>query len=659
MSFQLHPSGNCSEEVYDWYFNGILIPGTFGKWTINLVPQPGTYTVRFSLDIAPNVSYSIVLSYGDTGNTGPLIWYQKGIDINGEATSDLSGSAVSMPDRNTVVIGAPYNNNGSITDAGHARVYSWNGSAWVQKGQDINGQWANEHAGSAVCMPDANTLAIGSPVYNGSMHNEGRVRVYVWDGVGWYQKGSDIKGEKNYDKAGSSVSMPDANTVAIGAYMNDGSGTDAGHVRVYKWSGSAWVQKGTDLDGAASQDMFGWSVSMPDSNTVAMGAPIHSGNGAQSGQVRVYSWDGFAWMQKGTDIDGEATNDLSGWSVSMADANNIAIGARSNDGNGSNAGQVRIYSWNGSAWIQKGSDIDGEAAGDGSGYSLCMPDVNTVAVGAPDNYGNGSEAGHVRIYSWDGNSWVKKGIDLNGENSHVLEGYAVSMPDAHTVAIGARQGGSSYAGQVRVYSCSSYGQFSDIICNSYVSPGGNDTWTSAGTYTDAIPNSCGCDSTLTVKLTRLINTEVVNQLPALTAVAEGALYQWVDCSNNYAIIDGATSQSFITTISGNYAVIITQYDCTDTSDCMTLNHTGFWEKNFGNSFSVYPNPSNGKFKIDFGGVFCTGDGVIYNTLGQQTGSFKFESQNNVDVSISGEAGVYLVEVRNANQKKVMLQVVKK
>ena len=47
----------------------------------------------------------------------------------------------------------------------------------------------------------------------------------------------------------------------------------------------------------------------------------------------------------------------------------LAIGALSNDGNGSSAGSghVRIYDWNGTAWLQLGNDIDGEGAGDASG----------------------------------------------------------------------------------------------------------------------------------------------------------------------------------------------------------------------------------------------------------------------------------------------------
>ena len=31
---------------------------------------------------------------------------------------------------------------------------------------------------------------------------------------------------------------------------------------------------------------------------------------------------------------------------------------------GSDAGHVRVFSWNGSNWVQLGNDIDGEAVGD-------------------------------------------------------------------------------------------------------------------------------------------------------------------------------------------------------------------------------------------------------------------------------------------------------
>ena len=61
-----------------------------------------------------------------------------------------------------------------------------------------------------------------------------------------------------------------------------------------------------------------------------------SGNGAESGHVRVYAFDGANWVQRGQDIDGEAAGDHSGSSVSLSsDGGIVAIGAPLNDGNGS------------------------------------------------------------------------------------------------------------------------------------------------------------------------------------------------------------------------------------------------------------------------------------------------------------------------------------
>ena len=167
------------------------------------------------------------------------------------------------------------------------------------------------------------------------------------------QKGADIHGESEYDYSGRSVSMPDANTLAIGADQNNGNGSFAGHVRVYNWSGTAWVQKGADIDGEAADDYSGWSVSMPDANTLAIGAVRNDGNGSNAGHVRVYNWSGTAWVQKGADIDGEAADDYSGSSVSMPDANTLAIGAYGNDDNVKNAGHVRIYTLNNNLNIEK------------------------------------------------------------------------------------------------------------------------------------------------------------------------------------------------------------------------------------------------------------------------------------------------------------------
>ena len=147
---------------------------------------------------------------------------------------------------------------------------------------------------------------------------------------------------------------------------------------------------------------------MPDSNTVAIGATLNDGIANEAGHVRVYSWNGSAWIQKGNDIDGEAATDQSGSLISMVDSNTLAIGAIRNDGNGSNAGHVRVYQWIGNSWIQMGVDIDGEFAGDLSGAAVFMPKPNTVAIGAYENDGNGNTSGHVRVYSYNLSTTVEE-----------------------------------------------------------------------------------------------------------------------------------------------------------------------------------------------------------------------------------------------------------
>ena len=71
--------------------------------------------------------------------------------------------------------------------------------------------------------------------------------------------------------------------------------------------------------------------------------------------------------------------------------------------NGEYSGHVRVYRMDDfeSKWIQIENDIDGEATGDFSGYSLCpcrRMVTNKVAIGSPYNSDNGISSGHVRIY---------------------------------------------------------------------------------------------------------------------------------------------------------------------------------------------------------------------------------------------------------------------
>jgi surface protein len=385
------------------------------------------------------------------------IWRQLGQDIDGEAANDYSGSSVSLSSSGSrVAIGAMFNNS----YAGHVRVYDLSGNGWIQVGQDINGEAADDYSGLSVSLSsDGSRVAIGASGNDGTGDDAGHVRVYNLSGNNWIQVGQDIDGEAAGDNSGHSVSLSsDGSRVAIGAIYNAGTGVNAGHVRVYDLSGNSWIQVGQDIDGEAAADYNGWNVSLSsDGSRVAIGAIFNDGTGDDAGHVRVYDLSGNSWIQVGQDIDGEASGDQSGYSVSLSSSGSrVAIGAAFN--NGSNElylGHVRVYDLSGNAWIQVGQDIDGEASFDTSGRSISLSSNGSrVAIGAIFNDGTGVEAGHVRVYDLSGNSWIQVGLDIDGEAQDDLSGYSVRLSSNGTrVAIGAiyNDGTASNAGHVRVY----------------------------------------------------------------------------------------------------------------------------------------------------------------------------------------------------------------
>jgi hypothetical protein len=177
---------------------------------------------------------------------------------------------------------------------------------------------------------------------------------------------------------------------------------------------------GADIDGEAATDTSGRSLSLSSNGTIiAIGADGNDGTTGNvndsRGHVRIYRIDlsntALGWRNLGNDIDGEATTDGSGYSVSLSgDGSIVAIGARFNDGTSasSDRGHVRVYQLNVSTniWRQLGPDIDGETAGDHFGYSVALSrDGLSVAIGAINNDGTSgtslADRGHVRIYKRD------------------------------------------------------------------------------------------------------------------------------------------------------------------------------------------------------------------------------------------------------------------
>ncbi|NOQ75828.1 MAG: T9SS type A sorting domain-containing protein [Crocinitomix sp.] len=117
------------------------------------------------------------------------------------------------------------------------------------------------------------------------------------------------------------------------------------------------------------------------------------------------------------------------------------------------------------------------------------------------------------------------------------------------------------------------------------------TYSTSGLYTGVMESAEGCDSLVGFDL-KITNLTVVKDELTLTALEEGAIYQWLDCDDGFAPIDGATDQTFTAETPGNYAVLITVDECVEISACVCVDFNVFSEINIAECIS-YTTPSHG------------------------------------------------------------------
>ena len=414
-----------------------------------------------------------------------------------------------------------------------------NAQVWTQIGSDISGEDYYDNSGYSVSLSsDGSIVAIGAPYSHGSSSAIGQVKVLKKQSDNWVQIADAIYGEASSDRSGYCVSLSsDGSIVAIGAPFNDGNGSDAGHVRIYENQSGNWIQIGDDIDGESEGDNSGYSVSLSSDGTIlAIGAPLNNGTGNHSGHVRIYENQSGNWIQIGNSLDGEAANNFSGWSVSLnSNGSLVAIGAYLNDGSGENDGHVRVYENNSNVWSQVGNDINGERSHDWSGYSVSLSgDGTTVAVGAIYNDDGSDGAGHVRIYENNIGQWIQLGEDIDGKAAKNFLGHSVclSYDGSYLAAGGPASYNYSYSGFTSINSCNSFITIDTLTCNSYTNPSGDETYSVSGVYYDTIPNSIGRDSIITINLT-IGNNSGIDKISACDS------YTWIDgkiytSSNNTA-----------------------------------------------------------------------------------------------------------------------------
>jgi len=196
-------------------------------------------------------------------------------------------------------------------------------------------------------------------------------------------------------------------------------------------------------------------------------------------------------------------------------------------------------------------------------------------------------------------------------------------------------------------------------CDTYDWIDGNTYTASNNTAQWALTNAAGCDSLVTLDLTINSVSDLTTSLSGLTisATNTNATYQWLDCDDNFSIISGETNQSYTPSANGNYTVELNENGCVDTTTCVSITTVGVEENSFGNEFKIYPNPTDGNFGINLGSSCQDVQILITDISGKVIQSKNITKAQNMNLSITNPAGIYIVSI-HAGNKNAIIRLVK-
>jgi hypothetical protein len=206
-----------------------------------------------------------------------------------------------------------------------------------------------------------------------------------------------------------------------------------------------WTQVGTFVGDLVTNDRLANSALSSDGNIIATSNWM--GSGDERGRIRVYQRNGSSWTQIGQDVIG-LTGNVPLVSLS-SDGTIFSMASDQYDANSVlNVGAVRVFQYNGSSWVQMGQTIKGSNQNDMIGKSRISADGSTLVIASWYNDRS------VSVYKYNGSSWIQHGQTLveSGDERYGLT--TAINSDGSIIAVSADyadKNGLDQAGTVYVY----------------------------------------------------------------------------------------------------------------------------------------------------------------------------------------------------------------
>jgi hypothetical protein len=247
----------------------------------------------------------------------------------------------------------------------------------------------------------------------------------------------DLKELNNF---GTKVSL-DGNTAVISSIGDHEKGLFSGAVYVYEFNydDQKWERK-VKLKSSDTTlgDKFGQSVEIKN-GLIVVGALNSNGANLKTGAAYVFEKINNQWIETSKIFaDTGKSNSFFGFSLSILDSNHVAVGAYNDDGNNERSGVVYLFKKNINTWNQSAKIYDENGlSSDLFGYSLAsMPSLSQnndstkfegiLYIGAPGTNENDLKTGAVYFYKETTSGW-EKGLKLIESDSNHNDHFGVSV----------------------------------------------------------------------------------------------------------------------------------------------------------------------------------------------------------------------------------------